>query len=678
MRAAGAIVGLLVLGSFVIPSPYGPKTEHGSTVLGPGPSRPGEALEREAGTATVGGRVFDGQGNAVEGAVVSLAGSGFWPARSVATDADGRFDWPDIPVGIYELRVSRGRWVAPPLEGLVLDAGARRSFGFQLLRGWIAEGRVVDASTGTPIRGAEVTMASGALGLHVRRTETGASGRFAITGAVGDAQTLYVEAPGYLMAGPLTVAAGAPPARVALNLAAQIEGRVVDEGGRPVSGASVRAFGESTSGPVGGSFADSLGVTSGPVPPISAAGTGSLAFAAQTVTGPDGRFTLGGLRPGPHTIAATHRDFAPAESESVRLRAGVTRDGVDVVLFAGAELTGRVVDERGVGLESIPVELRTPTERLPRMSVTASDGSFSFRGVRGELTVTALPYDLPPARTNVTIADEALVAIELRLGTALETMRGRVVDERGVGVGGALVVVTSPDPASPVRRTAKSDSDGTFSVPALPAPPYDVKVEHPAFSEARVQDVESPDDVRIALTTGVTFLGEVLDGWSGEGLGGVRVGLEGPLRTDTRTRRDGTFVFRQLPTGTYEVSLSHPDYEDQERRVVLEPPRFVDRPQELGTVRLSPGGMIEGEIVDVRGVPVAGAEVAWGDPPRWESAVRTNATGTFQLQGVRRGAVWVTARDDAAGEASSPDPVYVKPLESSPGVVIRLPDAAAE
>ena len=101
------------------------------------------------------------------------------------------------------------------------------------------------------------------------------------------------------------------------------------------------------------------------------------------------------------------------------------------------------------GLEGIPVELRAPTERLPRMSVTASDGSFSFRGVRGEVSVTALPYDLPPARESIAIGDDALVTVELALASALYTLRGRVLDERGFGVSGALLTVSGDEPADP-------------------------------------------------------------------------------------------------------------------------------------------------------------------------------------------------------------------------------------
>ena len=150
------------------------------------------------------------------------------------------------------------------------------------------------------------------------------------------------------------------------------------------------------------------------------------------------------------------------------------------------------------------------------------------------------------------------------------------------------------------------------------------------------------------------------------------------MKAETTTRGDGTFVFRQLPTGTYDVTLSHADYETQTRRVVIEPPRYVDRPQELETVWLEPGGVIEGEVVDANGAPVAGAEVTYDDPPRWDRAALTDATGAFQLRGVPAGTHWITARHEAAGESWTDGPIQVKPLQTSPGALVRLPDALAE
>ncbi|MGB8332607.1 MAG: carboxypeptidase-like regulatory domain-containing protein [Polyangiales bacterium] len=678
MRTAGAITGLMVLGTFVIPGTYG--ENQGILLqfdLPEGAGRPLSA-DRDLGSATLAGRIYDERGQAVAGAIVSLAGSGFWPARSVRSGTDGRFYWPNIPEGVYELQASKGELVAPPLDGLILDAGARRAFGIQLARGWTLAGQVIDAYSGEPIRDAELTVSTGVLGLHSRRARSDQAGRFELAGIIGSNHSLYVDAEGYVPTGPLLHRAEEPSMTVRLERASEIAGRVLDQRGRPVQGALVQALDDARPRAAPLATPDSLGVTFGPVPPITAAGNGTPASAGQVATAPDGSFRLTNLGAGSYRIAVSHEQFAPAESEPLRLDSGGTRAGVEIVLLSGAELAGRVVDERGNGLEGIPVELRAPAERLPRMTVTAPDGSFTFRGVRGEVSVTALPYDLTPSRASVEIGQQARVAVELALSSALYTLRGRVVDERGYGVAGALVTVSTDSARAPIHRSAKSDVDGTFAVPALPAPPYTVDAEHPAFSPARIVDIEATDGIRIVMSAGVTLLGEVLDDWNGDRLEGVRVRLDGPIRLDTLTRRDGSFVFPRSPTGTYEVSFSHADYESQTRRVVLEPPQYVDRPQELDAVRLTPGGSVEGEVQDARRDPVGNAEVTWGDPPRWERATLSDSRGAFRLRGVPAGSVWITARHPAAGEDSCASPIRVRALETSPGAFIRLPGYVAE
>ncbi|MDH4281172.1 MAG: carboxypeptidase regulatory-like domain-containing protein [Myxococcales bacterium] len=663
-----------MLGSFVIPGTYTSKREPGSQAQATARPAIASSEELDSGSATVAGRIYDDRGRPIEGATVLLAGSGFWPAQTRQSGADGRFHWPDVPAGIYELRVSKGRLVAPTVEGLILEAGARRAFGIQLAPGWTIAGRVLDASTGEPIGEAEVTVTRETLGLYTRSVRTDERGRFELGGVVGDEQSLYVGAPGYLDVGPLRHTASEPPITVRLERASTVEGRVVDERSRPIEGALVRAFGERDPTLVP---SQTLGVTAGPVPPISAAAGSSLAFVGEVATGADGSFRLTNLRPGSYTIAASHDDFAPAESEPLEVPARAGREGVELVMRSGAELSGRVVDERGVGLEGIPIELRASAERLRRMAVTASDGSFSFRGVRGEVSVTALPDDLPPARESLTLGDDALVTVELVLSSTLYTLRGRVVDESGFGVSGALLVVSSRR-ETPVERSAKSDADGRFSVPALPEPPFDLRADHPAFSPTSLSDIESIEDVRVVMSAGVTLLGEVVDDWNGAGLGNVRVQIEGPITGNTQTRNDGTFVFRRAPVGTYDISFFHPEYESQRRRVVLEAAQYVDRPQELDTVRLAPGGTVEGEVLDAHNEPVSNAEVTWGDPPRWQRATRTDARGGFRLRGVPAGSAWITARHPAAGEDSSEDLVTVRPLETSFGAFVRLPRSVTE
>ncbi len=678
MRTAGTITGLLVLSTFLIPGSYSSKREEAPNQAGTSIRRGAPPDEGRTSEATLDGRVYDAAGRPVSGATISLAGSGFWPGRSVQTDTEGRFHWPGIPSGIYELRASAGRSVAPPLEGLILDPGAQRAFAFRLEPGWTLAGRVLDRETGRSIVRAQVTLVAGVLGLSIRQVETDGRGRFELPGVVGDEHSLYVRAERYVAEGPLRYRQEDSPITVRLDPAAIIEGRVVDDRGRPIEGALVGVLGEEQAMEATVPQTDGLGITPGPVPPISAAGGGPRALTGGIVTRSDGRFAVPSLRAGSYTLVISHEDYAPAESGPFSVSAGRARPVADIVMQRGAELVGHVVDGMGRGLEAIPVELHSRPDRFPRLAMTADDGSFSFHGVLGTVSVTALPYDLPPVRETISIGDDALVTVELALSSSLLTLHGRVVDESGFGVGGALVTVSSNNPETPVRRSAKSEPDGTFSVPALPEPPFTLRAEHPSFSPTRVAEVDEVDGVRVVLSAGVTLLGQVVDDWTGEGLHNAGVSLRGSLQSDAKTRSDGTFVFDAIPTGTYEVTFAHPEYESQMRRIVVEPPRYVDRPQRLETIRLEPGGTIVGEVLDRYNQAVAGAEVTWGEPPRWDLSVLTDARGRFQLRGVPEGSIRLSARHSVAGQASSFEPTTVKPRETSSGAYVRLPDSVRE
>ncbi len=637
MRLAGPIIGCLALGAFVIPGSYEPNQRSGSEAGVP--TRSATAADSASGSrsAVLAGRVYGPLGLPLEGAEVTLAGSGFWPPRSVRSGLEGRFYWHGLPPGIYELRASLGSLSSPTVEGLILEAGSRRLLALELAEGWTLSGRVVDSQSGGPLEGAEVELATGPLGAYKRRVQTDAQGRFELSGVFGDEHQLFVDLNRYVPSAPIAVTRGEASIEVRLARGGAISGIVVDARGRPIAEAVVRLLGNQDTQPGTASPGDTLRVTTGPVPPISAAADATTtALVEQALTEADGAFDLRGLEAGRYTAIASHPNYAPSESAEVEIAAGGEVADLRIVMARGGELRGRVVDARRVGLAGIPVELQIAGERLPRMTVTGEDGSFGYRGVRGEATVTAIPYDLQPTGETLTV-DEGRVDVLLVLARELLTLVGRVVDERGFGIDGALVTAKTVGSVPEVVRTAKTESDGGFSVPALPEPPYMLRIEHPAYSAARIDRLETEDALEVTLRTGVTIRGGVVDDWSGSPVGGVRIELEGPVERTTQSGRDGGFGFRRVPAGVYEALFRHEDYESYGETIEVESPRYVDRPQELNQVRLIPGGTIEGEVRDAYGDLVAKAEVTVGFPPDWDLAVRTGSTGRFILRGIPPG-----------------------------------------
>ena len=676
MRRTGAITGFLALGSFVIPGSYLPKPDAASIDAFVAGGTRGAMEPVPAGSATIAGRIYGPDGEPLAGAEVTLAGSGFWPARSIHSGPDGRFSWVGIPSGIYELRAAKAPLAAPPVEGLILDSGTHRTFALQLVEGWTLSGHVRDALDDRAIAGATVHVAGGPLGVLTRSTTSDARGRFTLAGIFEDALGVYVDAPGFVPVGPIFVSSKDSSILLRLEPGASIRGEVVDPSGRPIANAVVRAYGARL--PMITSFGiDSLGVTTGPVPPIVEGGPPQLAFTEEVSTRADGTFELSALRSGAYAVIASHEGYAPTESAELELSAGAEPSRVRLVLRPGFDLRGRIVDRFGSGLEAIPVELQIPTERLPRMTLSDADGAFAFAGVRGTVTLRALPYDLQPASATLSVERALDAPVELVLSETLATLRGRVVDEAGFGIDGALVSVIPNEARADFPRTAKSAGDGSFAVPALPKPPYRVHVDHPAYGAVTLGGVEQDRDLQVVLATAVALEGRVVDEWSNEGLAGVAVTLEGPTTLTTKSGGRGTFGFPRIPMGTYEIAFRHPDYQARSDRIVVAPPLYAERPQTLPTVRLLRGGSVEGEVYDSYGEPVPAAEVTWGEPPRWGRAVKTDTRGRFRLRGVTPGAVWLTARHRDAGQNASPSPVTVYARETSQGAYVRLPERLA-
>ena len=118
-------------------------------------------------TATLEGRVLDGEGNPLVGALVSLHHVNAPPKhkalgvmwRHVATDAEGRFTCPGVVPGLRaEARASFPGFARAETDVFSLDAGMAAEVTLRLQRARKASVRVLDAETGEPIAGAEVVV----------------------------------------------------------------------------------------------------------------------------------------------------------------------------------------------------------------------------------------------------------------------------------------------------------------------------------------------------------------------------------------------------------------------------------------------------------------------------------------------------------------------------------------
>lgn len=304
-------------------------------------------------------------------------------------------------------------------------------------------------------------------------------------------------------------------------------------------------------------------------------------------TAMDGRFTLGGLVVGPHTVALAARGFlrkvAPQEVPGPPLAGS---------LEPGRSISGRVLDEDGAPVADarVRVDLRTLTEGvreeiLEPGAATDEDGRYEVRGLPEWSTYRLLVSHEDYAvgwRDEVRLERDADVSsVDLRLARG-RTVRGRVFDEAGGAVVGAVVEVgvdncgidiSYPDflvLSGVERNVTTTGAGGEYGVEHLAAGCYEISAaaeglipgtDHIAGWNApfpRNVEVLATREVDLYLRTPRSVGGRVTDP-DGLPLQGVKVQARDGGQDETDAR--GAFVLEGLAHPTVDLTASLEGYE---------------------------------------------------------------------------------------------------------------------
>ncbi|MGD0650642.1 MAG: carboxypeptidase regulatory-like domain-containing protein [Verrucomicrobiia bacterium] len=225
-----------------------------------GSDRPPEriAIEMERATS-ISGRVVDDAGQPVAGATVVLHVRKKYPRSKqrvnviyefVKTDQNGKWscglvpaEFDSIDVGVFHHRYASGQsgYGCYPMEEFKPVSALRDGTAtLKLERGVLIEG-VVRGSDGRPIAKAKVGYGRDRVCSNViPEQETDAEGRFACGAKVGDTAVITVKAPGYAPEMKQFIVTRSPdPLVFDLQPGHVLTGRVVDEHGKPISGATI-------------------------------------------------------------------------------------------------------------------------------------------------------------------------------------------------------------------------------------------------------------------------------------------------------------------------------------------------------------------------------------------------------------------------------------------------------
>jgi hypothetical protein len=450
-----------------------------------------------AGAATLRGQVLAAAtGMPLPRAAVTLRRPEFPNGNRTATaDAQGRYEFKDLPAGRYYLSASKAGYLnatygqARPgaTEQSVdvrTDSEVREQIDFRLVRAGAISGSVTD-DFGEPL--ADVRISANryefiaglrrlaAIGRVVQTNDLGEfrlyglpPGRYYLGAATTYAPTYYPGTVNAAEAQPITIEAGQDVSNIGLSILpiqnARISGTAIDASGRPMYRATVMAI-------------QSLGVTGGVGGPV----------------GTDGSFTLNNLAPGDYTIKVSPNS---GDSQEVAT-AKVSINGEDVtglVLIAQkpAQLRGRIVLEASGPVERSTIRLDALRVQALRLSPEESlmigianggvdaEGAFAVSVPPGPtlLRFTILPtgWRLKAVRLNgldVTDtglhpqSDQTLDGAELVVSNVLSGVSGTVTDSENRFVADYSVVIFPEDRGqwhfqSRFLARAQPDKTGAF------------------------------------------------------------------------------------------------------------------------------------------------------------------------------------------------------------------------
>ncbi len=602
--------------------------------------------------------VRDPQGKPVPGAFVQWAESGALAGRTAesgrldlavpATGVDLRIETEDGRRLSYRLRPAKPEEKGPAVA--VLRPAAP------------ASGRVVSARNGRPVPGALAWLNVDASQV----VRAGTDGTFRFPHLPEEAGVVFATAPGFLGASGPTSGGRVPTLRLEPRL--RIAGVVVDEAGRPVAGARLRA-----------TFLNGSRVS---------AGVASSGGSARS--DPSGRFLLRSLAAGAIYELRTEREgFAPARQELPPHQAGAPVPELRIVLRAGRTAFGVVIDSgrrpvAGAQAALQPAAPANPTARMRALRAkperysglpTDADGRFELKDLpAGTFDLVVRGRGFAPLTVPALAIPAGKGAVDL--GTVMlapgATVRGLVVDAQGNPVEGAevrakaakreLIQIFASRDSGPAD--AVSAADGSFALEdRSPGEALDLTVSHPGYGPASTPGVAVPREapVRVVLQATSRVSGRAVDP-DGKPVAGAGIYLseleaqsvEGDsfLSPSGRSHRgvtddEGGFVLDDVSPGPISLRGEAPGRQPAKLESLE-----VKAGQDLAglEVVLPPAAAVEGKVLSPDGQPVPDATVSVAQPAQNDlpsfSSLRaaTDGDGWYRLDGISPGKQTLEAR----------------------------------
>ena len=493
------------------------------------PPRDGAPTDVPTGTGRIRGRVVAADtGAPLRRAQVRISAPAVRVNRSATTDAEGRYEFPELPAGRYNVFVSRSGFVSlsfgqrrPFEQGRPLELASAQEadkIDFALPRGGVIAGRVTD-ELGEPLAGVRVQAMRYQYLPNGRRQLTPVfGGGFMGTNDLGEYR-LYSLMPGTyivsatpsdtmtILPGPTTPASlGAPddghgityfPGTIDVD-----EAQMITVGLAEVANASFALVPQRMTR-ITGIVRNSQGKPLAANLSLRTQSGGSMSMRMLAMSGPDGRFSATNVPPGEHTIEVSPRP-GEEESASVPITAGGS-DITDLMITtnSGVTISGNVTFEGANTDRAVRIGAMSPDPGSGgpmrifdnNQGVVDEKGRFQLRGLSGRLmfnVMPSVPMAAPPRWfvKSVTFNGENITDMPLDVSSITDgsmvdivmtdkqtTLSGTVRDGRGLPLTDYTVAIFPDqlrDGAMPGRytRVVRPDQQGRFETRGLPPGNY--------------------------------------------------------------------------------------------------------------------------------------------------------------------------------------------------------------
>ena len=392
-------------------------------------------------------------------------------------------------------------------------------------------GRVLDQDTRNPIEGATIYQDDSRLGTRARaiqisswtswnvRTTTDAEGEFQLDGLSATASAIRVGAAGYSGVSQ-TIEDFSQPLEIELKPSGSISGQVISLSGEPVAA--------------------------------------RISYSGGSIRSDDGSFRF--VRP-----AGTYRYKAYAESGTskvveVTLETGESVEGVRLVIEVIGRVSGTVsglLDE-----ETAQVWVEGIGGGIIEYGVT--NGAFELTGVPQGHHVVGSKTSLGREQQGTVVIDESMVGRVELVYSGSSTLSGRLIASAR-GLVDHKIRAVPEDSTLPVVQT-RTVRDGSYRLEGLVNGNYQLEVPMHDFVQQVVVQGDTYSDLHVQANR---LSGKVLGSGSMEGAE-VRLigGIEGEkISLWTKVRANGSYLFKGVPSGTYTIQITHPDYAEVSQQV---------------------------------------------------------------------------------------------------------------